>query len=95
MVAEKRLADSWARCNEDIACKRERVTHREERIRQRDWVKQEFWTRVLALKERYLEAQQWQASMVARAVEVMEQDRWLLDAILALVVAFVLPSHQW
>lgn len=53
---------------------------------------QEFWNRLLALEERHLEVQKWQAAMVARVVEAMEEDHYVLDTVLALVVAFMLSA---
>ncbi|KYO45692.1 hypothetical protein Y1Q_0021365 [Alligator mississippiensis] len=74
IVAKELLVDSQAWHTEDIMRKLERDTHEEERAWQRDQVDQEFWDRLLALKERHLEAQEWQVAMVARTVETTEED---------------------
>ncbi|KYO27046.1 hypothetical protein Y1Q_0018208 [Alligator mississippiensis] len=53
----------------------------------------EFWDRLLALKERHLEAQERQAAMLARAMEVTGE-WWVLDTILALAITFVPLTAQ-
>ncbi|KYO29469.1 hypothetical protein Y1Q_0022709 [Alligator mississippiensis] len=47
---------------------------------------------LLALEERHMEALEQQTVLMAKAVEAMEVDRWVLDTILALAVAFMLPA---
>ncbi|KYO33883.1 hypothetical protein Y1Q_0024505 [Alligator mississippiensis] len=63
---------------EDIACEQERDAY--EVVS--SWVDQEFQERILALEERHLESQEWQAAMVAKAVEATGEDRQVLDTIL-------------
>ncbi|KYO39397.1 hypothetical protein Y1Q_0021055 [Alligator mississippiensis] len=46
----------------------------------------------LALEEHCIEALEQQAVLVARVVEVMEEDQWVLDTILALEVTFVVAD---
>ncbi|KYO31831.1 hypothetical protein Y1Q_0022893 [Alligator mississippiensis] len=78
--------DTW--WVENVACKKAQEPLKEAR----DWVEWEFWERLLALEGCHNEALQWQAVLVARAAETMEEDHQVLDTILALVVTFVLPA---
>ncbi|KYO43748.1 hypothetical protein Y1Q_0015288 [Alligator mississippiensis] len=55
--------------------------------------------RLLALKERdtvllerMLKAHEWQAAMMAQAMEEMEEEGWVLDTILAMADTFMLLS---
>ncbi|KYO31367.1 hypothetical protein Y1Q_0009066 [Alligator mississippiensis] len=61
----------------------------QKRDQERDWADQEFRDRLLALEERHLEAQELQAALVAKAVETIVEDHWLLDTVLALAFAFM------
>ncbi|KYO48320.1 hypothetical protein Y1Q_0024687 [Alligator mississippiensis] len=70
------------------------LVHEWEKDWERDRVDQKFWDRLLALENRHLEAQKWQAAMVARVVEAMEEDCQVLDAILALAITFLPPAAQ-
>ncbi|KYO33026.1 hypothetical protein Y1Q_0011335 [Alligator mississippiensis] len=68
-------------------CEEERDWHEEER----DQVDQEFRDRLLVL-ERHVETLEQQDVLVARTVEMMEKDCWVIDTVLALVVAFMPPT---
>ncbi|KYO36534.1 hypothetical protein Y1Q_0024249 [Alligator mississippiensis] len=71
--------DRWQ--EEDITCKDVQ-----------DQVDQEFRVQLLALNQKSMEALQEQDALMVRAVEAKEEDRQVLDTVLALVVAFVLPT---
>lgn len=57
----------------------------------KDQVGQEFRNRLMDLKERHLEVQEWQTSLVTSAVKAMEKDCWGLDTVLVLALTFMLP----
>ncbi|KYO42284.1 hypothetical protein Y1Q_0022154 [Alligator mississippiensis] len=87
MVAEERLVDLWAWRMKDIICKQER-----DRERDLSGADQEFRDRFLALEKMHLGAQEWHVALVARAVETTEEDCWVLNTVLTLVVASVPPT---
>ncbi|KYO35138.1 hypothetical protein Y1Q_0001025 [Alligator mississippiensis] len=94
-MVEQQLADSWAWCVEDIVQDWERVMCEVERER----AVQVLWDGLLALEERYIalletmvEAQKQQAAMFGRVVEATEEDRRVLDTMLALAITFIPPT---
>ncbi|KYO41629.1 hypothetical protein Y1Q_0006381 [Alligator mississippiensis] len=101
-MMENQLANLQACYTQEVTHTQERAMSKQERaalewdMDQECWA---FWERLSALEEghiailkRMLECQEWQAAMVARAVDTAEEECQVLDTILALVVSFVPPT---
>ncbi|KYO46076.1 hypothetical protein Y1Q_0021653 [Alligator mississippiensis] len=81
MVVENWLADAWAWWAENMACENAW-----------DQADQEFWVQLLVLECENVKALWKQTTVLGRAVQARDNDYWVLDTILVLAVAFVLPT---
>ncbi|KYO48421.1 hypothetical protein Y1Q_0022630 [Alligator mississippiensis] len=72
----------------------EDVAHEKAQDEVEDWADWEFWVQLLALEHEWVKALQEQNTRLAQAVQVRDDDHWVLDTVLALVVTFV-PPIAW
>ncbi|KYO36803.1 hypothetical protein Y1Q_0020848 [Alligator mississippiensis] len=90
MTSEDWLKDTQAWWAESITCE-DAWDQNEEAQNQED---QEFWAQLLALVHEQVEALQEQKTILTQAVQVTEDDHWVLDTYLALAVAFMSSAAQ-